>query len=87
MGSKPEGLFALKDKNIDFVFRFLEIEGIEILSYDIGGTMHRKIIFNTGSFKIELKKTSPKDFIKNEENKYIKENEEKLKIQPDITFF
>ena len=44
--------------NISFAFKFLETEGIKIVSYDVGGTMARKVLLFPDSGKVLLKRIS-----------------------------
>ncbi len=43
-------------RNLDFVFRFLEIEGFPVISMDVGGFNARKIFFRTDTGMVRLKR-------------------------------
>lgn len=52
--------FGMGPKNIDFAFAFLENEGIEVASYDVGGRVSRKLYFHTDTGEVFLKRMEPR---------------------------
>ncbi|MGE5680381.1 MAG: chemotaxis protein CheD [Bacillota bacterium] len=83
--------FSLEDspgrKNIEFVKKFLSIEGIPVLSQHTGGISARNIFFNTGTSEVLLK------CVKSRFYKTLREEEDFLNkhkieiIRPDTTLF
>jgi chemotaxis protein CheD len=50
-------------KNAEFVFEFLQMEGIDLVSQDVGGSSSRKVLFHTDTGHAFLK-TLPCDYAK-----------------------
>jgi len=48
-------------KNIEFTFNFLETEGIQILGYNVGGYLPRRVYFNTQSGIAFMKRIRARD--------------------------
>ncbi len=46
--------------NIDFALKFLEAEGIEVVSQDVGGRAARRVGFHTGSGKVAVSRFARK---------------------------
>lgn len=51
-----EGRKNIADTNIDFVFEYLETERIPLVSFDVGGSLARKIFFFVKTGKVPLKR-------------------------------
>ncbi|MCX7655208.1 MAG: chemotaxis protein CheD [Treponemataceae bacterium] len=51
-----EGRKNIADTNIDFVFEYLETEKIPLVSFDVGGSLARKIFFFVKTGKVLLKR-------------------------------
>jgi chemotaxis protein CheD len=56
-----ESLDGIPQQNIDFVHRFLNTESIPVMGEDIGGYQARRVLFNTQSTKVYLKKLGTND--------------------------
>ena len=82
-------VLKIADKNINFAKKFLSDENIPIISEDIGGNTPRKVFFFNTENKIMLKKLGPvsNEFSVEQEIKYAKILQAKLKEQSDITLF
>lgn len=82
-------VLRVADKNITFARKFLADEGIPIISEDVGGNTPRKVFFFNTENKIMLKKLEAvsKEFSVDQEIKYSKSLEDKLKEKSDITLF
>ena len=75
--------------NIAFAFRFLETEGIKTLSYDVGGTMARKILLfpDSGRVLVRRVKGSLVQPISSEETGYLARLRKKIGTQGDFISF
>lgn len=51
-----ETLDGIPQQNIDFVHQFLTTESIPVMSEDIGGYQARRVLFNTQTAKVYMKK-------------------------------
>ena len=82
-------VLKIADKNINFAKKFLSDENIPIISEDIGGNSPRKVFFFNTENKIMLKKLGAvsNEFSVEQEIKYSKILQDKLKEQSDITLF
>ncbi len=82
-------VLKIADKNINFAKKFLSDENIPIITEDIGGNTPRKVFFFNTENKIMLKKLGAvsNEFSVEQEIKYSKILEDKLKEQSDITLF
>lgn len=82
-------VLKVADKNISFAKKFLSDESIPIISEDIGGNSPRKVFFFNTKNKIMVKKLEAisKEFSVEQEIKYSKSLEDKLKEKSDITLF
>jgi chemotaxis protein CheD len=56
-----ESLDGIPQQNINFVHRFLQTESIPVMCEDIGGYQARRVLFNTQSAKVYLKKLGTSD--------------------------
>jgi chemotaxis protein CheD len=56
MWSQASGALAVGERNIELAFRILEEKKVKIISQDVGGGMGRKIIFDTESGSVLLKR-------------------------------
>jgi len=56
MWAQTSGALAVGERNVELAFRTLEEMGIKIVSQDVGGRMGRKIIFDTGSGSVLLRR-------------------------------
>ncbi len=82
----PRNIASVGDRNIGFTKAFLKMEGIPILSENVGSYHGRKIFFLTENNSIFLKKVQLEPAL-TEEKKYMKQLEELKSSQPDITLF
>jgi chemotaxis protein CheD len=77
-------------KNTDFVIRFLELDGIKLVSQDTGGRFSRKILFHTDTGRASVKRTNA-TINTNKENKDNTHTIKKPKAIPkktgDVTLF
>ena len=46
----------ITESNIQFARKFLELEGIPLIKHDLGGTIGRKVLFFSDSFRVLLKR-------------------------------
>ena len=76
-------------KNIRFVFEFLEVEGINLISQNFGGYDSRRIYFHTDTGDVFLKRIPTVQLarIAAEEQKRLRQIEKELKKPADVTFF
>ncbi len=75
-------------KNIDFVLQYIRLEGLELLSQDVGDTCPRKVIYNpyTGKAFVKRLRSLNSDGIYESERRY----QEELKQKPiagDVELF
>ena len=56
MWAQASGALAVGDRNVEFAFRTLEEMKIKVVSQDVGGGMGRKIIFDTESGSVLLRR-------------------------------
>ena len=54
-----ESMNGIPQRNIDFIHRFLDTEKIPLVGEDVGGYHPRRILFNTSTGKVLLKKLDP----------------------------
>lgn len=83
-----EAKTSISQANIDFAFNYLEVEGIPIISSDVGGDQARKIIFDPLDGKIKLKRIEKVRYkeVESEEKEYLEEIKEKKKGNGFIDF-
>ncbi len=75
-------------QNIDFVRRYVQMEGLELIGEDLGGIYPRKVLFHPYTGRVRIKK------LKNMHNESIAKSEksyrDKIKVEPiesDIELF
>lgn len=56
MWSRAEGALAVGERNVELAFRLLEEEKIKIVSQDVWGEMGRKLIFDTKTGSVLLRR-------------------------------
>ncbi len=56
MWSRTEGALAVGERNVELAFRMLEEERIRVVSQDVWGEMGRKVIFDTQSGSVLLRR-------------------------------
>lgn len=56
MWSRAEGALAVGERNVELAFRILEEENIQVVSQDVWGEMGRKIIFDTKTGNVLLRR-------------------------------
>ena len=83
-----ESLSGVPQRNIDFIHRFLEQERIPLISEDVGGYHPRRILFNTSTGKVMLRKldTVVAQEKAKEEEKYL-DTLKKEKLDGDVELF
>ncbi len=76
-------------KNIRFVLEFLKVEGINLISRNLGGYNSRRIYFHTDTGDVFLKRIATVHLarIAAEEQKRLKQIEKEIKKPADVTFF
>ena len=76
-------------KNIRFVLEFLKVEGINLISQNLGGYDSRRIYFHTDTGDVFLKRIATVHLAKiaAEEQKRLRQIEKELKKPGDMTFF
>lgn len=76
-------------KNVDFVLQFLQLEGIPILSQDLGGRDARRIYFRTDTGEVLLKRirSSPRQSFGARELKLRERLTAEIEKAGDITMF
>ena len=57
--SNSSGLLAVGERNVELARQTLREQGIPILSSQVGGDVGRKIIFNTGTGEVMLRRSPP----------------------------
>lgn len=58
MWARTEGALAVGERNVELAFRVLEEHGIPVVSQDVWGEMGRKIIFDTGTGSVLLRRNA-----------------------------
>jgi chemotaxis protein CheD len=83
-----ETLDGIPQQNIDFVHRFLNTESIPVMGEDIGGYQARRVLFNTQSAKVYMKKlgTNEAEVTAEEEMVYLI-SLKRRRIDGDVTLF
>ncbi len=76
-------------KNIRFVLEFLKVEGIKLISRNLGGYDSRRIYFHTDTGDVFLKRIASVNLVRIAagEEKHLKRIEKELNKPADITFF
>jgi chemotaxis protein CheD len=76
-------------KNIEFVFEFLKVETIELISHDLGGYEARKVYFHTDTGEVLLKRIPSSNYsdVAIEERKLFEQVCSKSKKPGRITLF
>ena len=76
-------------KNIQFVLEFLKVEGIKLISRNLGGYDSRRIYFHTDTGDVFLKRIAHVHLarIAAEEQKHFRRIEKEVKKPADVTFF
>lgn len=76
-------------KNVRFVLEFLMVEGIKLISQNLGGYDSRRIYFHTDTGDVFLKRITSVHLarIAAEEQKRLEQIEKELKKPGDTTFF
>lgn len=70
-GKVIEGMMNVGMKNIEFILDYLRVEGLEIVSQDLGGEFPRKVVYHprTGRLLVrKMKNVETQDVISREEN-------------------
>ncbi|NVK24907.1 MAG: chemoreceptor glutamine deamidase CheD [Gammaproteobacteria bacterium] len=78
------------DKNIVFAQEYIENEGLEIVSSDVGGTWPRKVLFypTTGRALVKKLHTTHNDTIQRRESQYLDKLEQpSAEVSQDIELF
>lgn len=76
-------------KNIQFVLEFLKVEGIKLISRNLGGYDSRRIYFHTDTGDVFLKRIAPVNLarIVIDEQKHLRRIEKEVKKPGDVTLF
>ena len=76
------------DKNIAFVRRYLQTEGMEVVAEDVGDIFPRKVVYHPISGKVRVKKmrSMHNDTIRAREQNYMKELD-KVRVSGDVELF
>ncbi|ABC27372.1 Chemotaxis protein, stimulates methylation of MCP protein [Hahella chejuensis KCTC 2396] len=82
------GMSSVGDKNIEFVRRYLEVDGFKIASEDVGGDYPRKILYDPTNGKVMMKrlKSLHNDTVIQREEHYMDELSH-TKVAGDVDLF
>jgi len=76
-------------RNLEFVFRFLEIESYPVISMDVGGSNARKIYFRTDTGDVRLKRVPAMYFglLRREERRFTRQVKYELGKDGKVSIF
>lgn len=78
---------SIGQRNAEFVVRFLQQDGIQLVGKDLLGEHSRHIVFNTRSGAVLMRKSVSRDAVVEKEERRYQQQVNKDPVVSDITFF